>query len=65
GPGFLERPVSRFMTKRPKTIGVDALVVDALRLFEAHRIDDLIAVDARGRPAGLVDSQDLPKLKLV
>ncbi|MFM9029433.1 MAG: CBS domain-containing protein, partial [Opitutaceae bacterium] len=65
GAGFLERPVSRFMTTRPKTIAVDALVVDALRLFEAHRIDDLIAVDARGRPAGLVDSQDLPKLKLV
>ena len=65
GPGFLSRPVSRFMTRRPKTIHVDALVVDALRLFEAHRIDDLIAVDTRGHPAGLVDSQDLPKLKLV
>jgi len=65
GPGFLSRPVSRFMTRRPKTIAADALVVDALRVFEAHRIDDLIAVDGRGRPVGLVDSQDLPKLRLV
>ena len=27
--------------------------------------DDLIAVDAEGRPAGLVDLQDLPKMKLL
>ncbi len=65
GPGFLGSPVARFMTRRPKVIPADALVVDALRLFEEHRIDDLIAVDARGRPAGLVDSQDLPKLRIV
>ena len=65
GPGFLAAPVTRFMTRRPKVIPADALVVDALRLFEEHRIDDLIAVDARGRPVGLVDSQDLPKLRIV
>ena len=38
------------MTRGPKTIRDDALGVDALRLFEAHKIDDLIVVDARGRP---------------
>ena len=38
---------------------------EALRRFEEDRIDDLIVVDRRGRPVGLVDSQDLPKLKLV
>ena len=38
---------------------------EALRRFEEDRIDDLIVVDPRGRPVGLVDSQDLPKLKLV
>lgn len=65
GPDFLGRPVARFMTRRPKTVPEDALAVEALRLFETHKIDDLIAVDARGRPVGLVDSQDLPKFKLV
>ena len=29
------------------------------------RIDDLIVVNARNEPVGLVDSQDLPKLKIV
>ena len=65
GPDFLAQPVARFMTRSPKVIREDALGVDALRLFEAHRIDDLIVVNAAGRPVGLIDGQDLPKLKIV
>ena len=65
GPGFLERPVSAFMTRSPKVIRDDALAVDALRLFELHKIDDLIVVDSAGRPVGLIDGQDLPKFKIV
>jgi arabinose-5-phosphate isomerase len=65
GPDFLQQPVARFMTRRPKVIPENALGVDALRLFEAHKIDDLIVVDARGKPVGLVDGQDLPKFKIV
>jgi arabinose-5-phosphate isomerase len=65
GPDFLRKPVANFMTRSPKTIRDDALGVDALRLFEAHKIDDLIVVNARGRPVGLIDGQDLPKLKIV
>jgi arabinose-5-phosphate isomerase len=65
GPDFLSRPVKEFMTRGPKTISADALGVDALRAFEHYKIDDLIAVDARHRPVGLVDGQDLPKLKMV
>ena len=65
GPDFLRQPVATFMTRRPKVIAEDALGVDALRLFEAHKIDDLIVVDRRGRPVGLVDGQDLPKYKIV
>ena len=65
GPDFLRQPVAKFMTHTPKTIRGDVLAVDALRLFQAHKIDDLIVVDARGRPVGLIDGQDLPKLKIV
>jgi arabinose-5-phosphate isomerase len=65
GPGFLQRPVSSFMTRQPKVISENALGVDALRLFEAHKIDDLIVVNAAGKPVGLVDGQDLPKFKIV
>jgi arabinose-5-phosphate isomerase len=65
GPNFLQQPVAQFMTRTPKTISEDALGVEALRMFEAHKIDDLIVVNRRGQPVGLVDGQDLPKLKIV
>ena len=65
GPDFLQKPVSTFMTRSPKTIRDNALGVDALRLFEAHKIDDLIVINARDQPVGLIDGQDLPKLKIV
>jgi arabinose-5-phosphate isomerase len=65
GPDFLQKPVATFMTRNPKVISENALGVDALRLFEAHKIDDLIVVNSRGKPVGLIDGQDLPKLKIV
>lgn len=65
GPEFLTKPVTTFMTRSPKTVAENALGVDALRLFQAHKIDDLIVVDTKGKPTGLVDGQDLPKLKIV
>ena len=63
GPDFLRRPVSDFMTREPKTIASGLLAIEALKLFERHKIDDLLVVDAERRPVGLVDNQDLPKLK--
>ena len=65
GPEFLKKPVADFMTRNPKVILETALGVDALRLFESYKIDDLIVVNSKGRPVGLVDGQDLPKLKIV
>jgi arabinose-5-phosphate isomerase len=65
GPDFLRKPVRAFMTRKPKTVSERALGVDALRLFEVHKIDDLIVINSRGQPVGLVDGQDLPKLKIV
>ncbi len=65
GPDFLGRLVCEFMTRSPKVVRDDALGVEALRLFELHKIDDLIVVDASGRPVGLIDGQDLPKFKIV
>lgn len=65
GDGFLDRPVRDFMTRNPKIVAADALAVDALKLFEKYNIDDLIVIDNDGRPVGIIDNQDLPKLKIV
>jgi arabinose-5-phosphate isomerase len=61
----LERPLARVMTRHPIRVAEDALAVEALRLFNERPIDDLIVVNARQEPVGLVDSQDLPRLKLM
>jgi arabinose-5-phosphate isomerase len=53
------------MTRDPICIRDDALAVDAVRIFNERNIDDLIVVNARREPIGLVDSQDLPRLKLM
>jgi arabinose-5-phosphate isomerase len=53
------------MTPNPITVRVDKLAVEVLNLFEAHRIGDLIVVDRRNHPVGLVDAQDLAKVKLL
>lgn len=61
----LDRPLAEVMTRRPLRIAEDALAVEALRLFNERAVDDLIVVNARQEPVGLVDSQDLPRLKLM
>ena len=61
----LGRPLGEVMTPNPIRILADALAAEALRVFHERAIDDLIVVDPDGRPVGLVDLQDLPRLKLM
>ncbi len=60
-----ERVVSDLMTLNPVTIHQDKLAVEVLSLLERHRIDDLVVVDDARKPVGIVDSQDLTRLKLL
>ncbi len=60
-----ERFVADLMTLNPVVVRQDKLAVEVLNLLERHRIDDLVVVDERGVPVGIVDSQDLTKLKLL
>jgi arabinose-5-phosphate isomerase len=60
-----ERLVADLMTLNPVTIHRDKLAVEVLNLLERHRIDDLVVVDDENVPVGIVDSQDLTRLKLL
>jgi arabinose-5-phosphate isomerase len=62
---LLAQPLKSVMTRNPISIRSDALAVEALKVFNERNIDDLIVVNAKREPVGLVDSQDLPKLKIV
>jgi len=57
--------VADVMTRNPVTIRSDHLAVDVLALYEKHAIDDLIVVDDENRVVGIIDIQDLPKLKIM
>ena len=52
------------MTRNPTRIRDSALALEAMRLFNESAIDDLIVVNAREEPIGIIDAQDLPKMKL-
>jgi len=65
GAGFLQNAVSSCMTRGGKTVPAEALAVEALKLFQQYKISDLFALDAKGRPVGYIDVQDLPKLKML
>ncbi len=65
GRDILSEPVSSVMTTKPLFIRDDAYAVDLLRVFEKRRIDDLPVCDASGRVLGIVDIQDLPKMKVL
>ena len=53
------------MTKNPITIEENRLAVEAVQVIGENRIDDLVVLDEKGKPTGLVDSQDLSRMKLV
>ncbi len=57
--------VEHVMAKRPKWVSPDELVLSASALMREARVDQLPVVDARGRPVGLLDVQDLLANRLV
>ena len=59
GLEFLTRPVKEVMTKNPKVIAEDKLAADAIRLISQYQIDQVVVVDAKNRPVGMIDIQDL------
>jgi arabinose-5-phosphate isomerase len=59
------RPVGEVMTLNPVTIYAEKLAAEVLMVLEQHRIDDLVVTDADGKPLGVVDSQDLSRLKIL
>ena len=62
---LLSQPLKSVMTRNPICVRDDALAAEALKIFNERNIDDLIVVNTKREPVGLVDSQDLPKLKIM
>jgi len=61
----LTKTLTSVMTLNPICIRDESLAAEALKIFNERNIDDLIVVNAKKEPVGMIDSQDLPKLKLM
>ncbi|MEG3791692.1 KpsF/GutQ family sugar-phosphate isomerase [Lysobacter sp. CCNWLW3] len=53
------------MTRAPKTIGPEALAVEAAQLMETHKISGLLVVDAEQRVVGALNIHDLLRARVV
>ncbi|MEM1157285.1 MAG: KpsF/GutQ family sugar-phosphate isomerase [Verrucomicrobiota bacterium] len=58
-------PLSSVLTKNPVTVNETTLAVEVLNLLEQHQIDDIVVLNSKKRPVGLIDVQDLARLKLI
>ena len=58
-------PVAGIMTKSPVYVEADKLAVSAVKTLRDRRIDDLVVLNAAKEPVGLIDTQDLVRLKLI
>jgi arabinose-5-phosphate isomerase len=60
-----DKSVNEYMTPRPVSIQASKLAAEVLATLEKNRIDDIVVVDDSGKPVGMVDTQDLTRLRLL
>jgi arabinose-5-phosphate isomerase len=57
--------IDAVMTRSPKTIGTDALAVEAAQLMETHQINALLVLDQRRHVVGALNIHDLLRARVV
>jgi len=56
---ILNKKIHTVMTKNPKTITQDKLAIEAAKLMQEKKFDNIPVVDGKGYPIGIVDERDL------
>ncbi|HYA20120.1 MAG TPA: KpsF/GutQ family sugar-phosphate isomerase [Burkholderiales bacterium] len=57
--------VAQVMTRGPRTISADSLAVEAVRMMEEHKINQLLVVDAGQHLNGALNTHDLLRAKVI
>jgi arabinose-5-phosphate isomerase len=57
--------VSEVMSKGPRSIRPEALAAEAVQIMEAHKVNQLLVVDARGELVGALNMHDLFRAKVI
>ncbi len=65
GHDALDQPLRKVMAANPRRLPDTALVRDAVQLAREYRFDEIPVVDAKEKPVGLIDVQDLMALKVI
>ena len=61
----LSSPISEHMTASPLFVYDDVYAAELLKIFSKRHIDDLPVCNRDGKVVGLIDIQDLPKMKVL
>ncbi|WP_411827946.1 SIS domain-containing protein [Luteolibacter sp. AS25] len=64
-PDLGQTLVETLMTRKPITLKEDSLAVEAVTQVVEHGIDDIVVVNEKDEPVGLIDAQDLARYKLI
>ncbi len=62
---FSDVNIADVMHKNPRTIGPDRLAVEAVKLMETHRINQLLVADQEGKLVGALHIHDLTRAKVI
>jgi arabinose-5-phosphate isomerase len=62
---FSDVNIADVMHKNPRTIGPDRLAVEAVKLMETHRINQLLVADQQGKLVGALHIHDLTRAKVI
>ncbi len=64
GENFVRMKMSDFSYQKPISINADALLHEVVNIFGTHEFDNIIVVE-NNVPVGMIDVQDLVKMKLL
>lgn len=64
GETFVHMKMSEFSYKKPVTVAADTLLYEVVNIFSSHEFDNIIVVE-NDTPLGMIDVQDLVKMKLI
>ena len=59
GPGCLDHAIAEVMTREFSTVGVSAMLLDAVQIMTSRKLSELPVLDEQGSPMGLVDITDV------
>jgi arabinose-5-phosphate isomerase len=62
---FSNVKIGDVMHKNPRTIDPDQLAVEAVKLMETHRINQLLVADTDGKLVGALHIHDLTRAKVI